>query len=200
MDSDEQGSCREGREPERSLLELRLVDPPHRGDTGQCPQPEGWHEQRVDEQARRGDEAESGAGRKSGQATRRRRPLRCTPTWSLSATSRCCATVTGPEQLAVLAAGLGAGSLTSTVGVASLLSVPELEGGDLGVQNAQRGVDGGDLGPEDKHLSPMLDSPGPIAFATEASRSTARRRFQVGGGTNSPLMVRGTPRPPELAG
>lgn len=126
MDSDEQGSCREGREPERNLLELRLVDPPHRGDTGECPQPEGWHEQRVDEQARRGDEAESGAERKSGQATRRRRPLRCTPTWSLSATSRCCATVTGLEQLAVLAAGLGAGSLTSTVGVASLLSFPVL--------------------------------------------------------------------------
>ena len=34
--------------------------------------------------------------------------------------------MTGPEQLAVLAAGLGAGVLTSTVGVASLLSFPVL--------------------------------------------------------------------------
>ena len=36
------------------------------------------------------------------------------------------AAVTGLEQLAVLAAGLGAGVLTSTVGVASLLSFPVL--------------------------------------------------------------------------
>ena len=34
--------------------------------------------------------------------------------------------MTGLEQLAVLAAGLGAGILTSTVGVASLLSFPVL--------------------------------------------------------------------------
>jgi len=34
--------------------------------------------------------------------------------------------VTGPEQLAVVAAGLGAGILTSTVGVASLISFPAL--------------------------------------------------------------------------
>ena len=36
------------------------------------------------------------------------------------------AVVTGPEQLAVIAAGLGAGMLTSTVGVASLISFPAL--------------------------------------------------------------------------
>lgn len=36
------------------------------------------------------------------------------------------ARVTGPEQFAVVAAGLGAGVLTSTVGVASLLSFPVL--------------------------------------------------------------------------
>ena len=34
--------------------------------------------------------------------------------------------MTGPEQLAVVAAGLGAGLLTSTVGVASLISFPAL--------------------------------------------------------------------------
>jgi uncharacterized membrane protein YfcA len=34
--------------------------------------------------------------------------------------------LTGAEQLAVLAAGFGAGILTSTVGVASLLSFPVL--------------------------------------------------------------------------
>ena len=34
--------------------------------------------------------------------------------------------VTGPEHVAVVAAGLGAGVLTSTVGVASLLSFPVL--------------------------------------------------------------------------
>ena len=34
--------------------------------------------------------------------------------------------VTGPEHLAVVAAGLGAGMLTSTVGVASLVSFPVL--------------------------------------------------------------------------
>jgi uncharacterized membrane protein YfcA len=36
------------------------------------------------------------------------------------------AAVTGPEHLAVIAAGLGAGLLTSTVGVASLISFPAL--------------------------------------------------------------------------
>ena len=52
--------------------------------------------------------------------------------------------MTGLEQLAVLAAGLGAGVLTSTVGVASLLSFPVLVavgthdpvGGDLALVNA----------------------------------------------------------------
>src|SRR4051812_22198041 len=63
------------------------------------------------------------------------------PTSRSSAMSRCCATpgddddpqqrpgeglVTGAEQIAVLVAGFGAGILTSTVGVASLLSFPVL--------------------------------------------------------------------------
>jgi len=56
-------------------------------------------------------------------------------TWTWSATSRSCASpdevaseglVTGAEQLIVLIGGFGAGILTSTVGVASLLSFPIL--------------------------------------------------------------------------
>ena len=65
--------------------------------------------------------------RRSGPVTPRRPRAPCTSTSRWSATSPSCGeTVTGWEQLAVVAAGFGAGIMTSTVGVASLLSFPVL--------------------------------------------------------------------------